>query len=564
MARPLLFLQSLGPAETACELRWPPDIGAGVEMGMDDHTFRVEGSGSSSRLLFAPCFNVASYFIDRHVPQGRGDKVAILSDGGGSVTYAQLAQGVNRCGQALRELGLGRGDRVLMMIKDAPEFFYIFWGAVKAGIVPVPINTILRAKDYKFMLEDSGCGAVVYSPEFAGEVETALAQASPAPPHALRTEGQGITLASLMAQASDQLDLCPTSPTEECFWLYSSGSTGTPKGTVHCHRDMVVTSQFFAQGLLNVVPEDVFFSAAKLFFAYGLGNGMYFPLWAGATAVLSAQRPTPDSTFGVIEKFRPSLYFGVPTLYAAQLAALENGKRDLSSVRACVSAGEALPADILRRWVENTGLEILDGIGSTEVLHIFICNRQGQALPGSSGRMVEGYQARVVDNQGQDVEDGSAGRLWVRGDSTAKYYWNNPAKTASTMLPEGWLDTGDTYYRDAEGFFYYCGRNDDMLKVGGIWCSPFEIEAKVIEHPQVLEAAVVGQSDENGLVKPAAYVVLKNAAEACDGLRQELLRLCKGGLAPYKYPRWITFVEELPKTATGKIQRFRLRQQPQA
>ncbi|MFH1033436.1 MAG: benzoate-CoA ligase family protein [Pseudomonadota bacterium] len=531
---------------------------------MDDHTFRVEPTEDSSRLVFAPCFNVASHFIDRHVPEGRGEQVAILCDGGGSVTYAQLAQGVNRAGQALKGLGLVRGDRVLMMIKDAPEFFYVFWGAIKAGIVPVPINTILRAKDYKFMLEDSGCGAVIYSPEFAEEVESALAQAQPAPPHALRTEGAGQTLDSLMAQASDQLDLCPASPTDDCFWLYSSGSTGAPKGTVHSQRDMVVTSYFFAQRLLDVGPKDVFFSAAKLFFAYGMGNGMYFPLWAGATAVLSAARPTPDSTFSVIEKFRPSLYFGVPTLYAAQLAALENGGRDLSSLRACVSAGEALPADILRRWQEHTGLEILDGIGSTEVLHIFICNRPGQTVPGSSGRMVEGYQARVVDNQGQDLEDGSAGRLWVRGDSTAKYYWNNPTKTAGTMLGDGWLDTGDTYYRDSEGLFFYCGRNDDMLKVGGIWCSPFEIEAKVIEHPQVLEAAVVGQSDENGLVKPAAYVVLKNAATACDDLRQELLKLCKGGLAPYKYPRWITFVDELPKTATGKIQRFRLRSQAQA
>jgi benzoate-CoA ligase family protein len=531
---------------------------------MDDHTFSLDTADKSSRLVFAPVFNVASHFIDRHLREGRADRVAILTDGGDRVTYGELAEKVNRAGQALLGLGMVKGDRVLLMIKDAPEFYYAFWGAIKAGLVPVPINTILRAKDYKFMIEDSGCAAVIYSPEFAEEVAPALSQASPPPANILLTEGQGVTLASLIAQASDQLALSPAGPTDDCFWLYSSGSTGAPKGTVHSQRDMVVTSQFFAQGILDIGPDDVFFSAAKLFFAYGLGNGMCFPLWCGGTAVLAAARPTPDSTFGVIEKFKPTLYFGVPTLYAAQLALLEKGKRDLSSLRACCSAGEGLPGDIFRRWQEHTGLEILDGIGSTEVLHIFICNRRGHAVPGSSGLLVDGYEARIVDNQGNDLPDGEQGRLLIRGDSNAKYYWNNPAKTASTMLGDGWLDTGDTYYRASDGLFFYCGRNDDMLKVGGIWCSPFEIEGKLIEHPKVLEAAVVGQSDENALVKPAAYIVLKNAEDAGDEMTAELLKLCKGGLAPYKYPRWITFVEELPKTATGKIQRFRLRQQAQA
>lgn len=527
---------------------------------MHDHSFILDPESKPSRLIFSPIFNVSTHFIDRHLRQDRAGRVAIRTDQGQEVTYGELAERVDRCGRTLLDLDIAKGERVLMMIKDAPEFFYVFWGAIKAGIIPVPINTLLRAKDYKFMMEDSGCAAVIYSPEYAAEVEAALEMAEPAPRHVLLTEGQGATLAALMAQAPAELAASPSAPTDECFWLYSSGSTGTPKGTVHSHRDMVVTSRFFAQDILDAGEDDVFFSAAKLFFAYGLGNGMYFPLWAGGTAILSAARPTPDSTFGVIEKFKPSLYFGVPTLYAAQLAALENGKRDLSSVRACVSAGEALPADIFRRWQALTGLEILDGIGSTEVLHIFICNRQGQAVPGSSGQLVNGYEARILDSQGQETGPASPGKLCIRGDSTAKYYWNNPAKTAETMMGEGWLNTGDTYYQDEQGYFFYCGRNDDMLKVGGIWCSPFEIEAKVIEHPRVLEAAVVGQTDENGLVKPAAYIVLKNAAEAGDSLRDDLLQLCKKGLAPYKYPRWINFVEELPKTATGKIQRFKLRQ----
>jgi benzoate-CoA ligase family protein len=306
----------------------------------------------------------------------------------------------------------------------------------------------------------------------------------------------------------------------------------------------------------------VFFSAAKLFFAYGHGNGMTFPLWVGGTAILSDERPSPAMTFGMIEKFKPTLYFGVPTLYAAQLQALEQTRPDLSSIRACVSAGEALPPDIFRRWKEKTGLIILDGIGSTEALHIFIGNRLDDYKPGTSGKVVPGYQARIVDEAGKPVAAGQSGKLWIKGDSTAKYYWNNPAKTAETMV-DGWLNTGDTYSRDADGYFTYGGRSDDMLKVGGIWCSPFEIEARLIEHELVLEAAIVGRADQDGLIKPEAYIVLKQTdtvETSAEALRQALLDHCKSGLAPYKYPRWINFVTELPKTATGKIQRFKLRQ----
>jgi len=304
--------------------------------------------------------------------------------------------------------------------------------------------------------------------------------------------------------------------------------------------------------------DDVCFSAAKLFFAYGLGNGMTFPLWVGASAILLPGPPTPDSTFATIESEKPTIFFGVPTLYAAQLKALETEERGLGSLRACVSAGEALPADIYRRWQEKTGTQILDGIGSTEALHIFISNTLDDTNPGTSGRIVPGYEARIIDETGADVATGDSGRLIIKGLSTAKYYWNNPEKTASTMV-DGWLDTGDTYIQDEDGYYHYCGRNDDMLKVGGIWCSPFEIEAKLIEHPKVLEAAVVGRADDDDLVKPEAFVVLNEASDAGDGTADELLLHCKTGLAKYKYPRWFNFVEELPKTATGKIQRFKLR-----
>ena len=285
---------------------------------------------------------------------------------------------------------------------------------------------------------------------------------------------------------------------------------------------------------------------------------MTFPLWVGATAVLAAGPPSPDMTFEVIETYRPTIYYGVPTLYAAQLRAMEDASPDLSSVRAYVSAGEALPGDILRRWQEKTGGVILDGIGSTEILHIFISNAPGDHKPGASGRLVPGYGAKIIDEDGNEASQGDSGALWIKGGSIAKYYWNNPEKTAAAMQGE-WINTGDTYYQDTESYFIYCGRNDDMMKVGGIWCSPFEIEAKLIEHPKVLEAAVVARADDDDLIKPEAFIVLNDRADAAHGLEDELLEHCKTGLARYKYPRWFTFVDDLPKTATGKIQRFKLR-----
>jgi benzoate-CoA ligase family protein len=519
----------------------------------------VHRSQVPARISFGPGFNAAVPFIDRHLAEGRGAKVAIRS-AAGDVTYAELAERVNRCGNALLDQGLGRGERLLLVVKDCAEFFYLFWGAIKAGVVPVPLNTMLRAEDYRYMIEDSQCTAVVWSPEFAGEVGAALAALRRRPAVAFPVEGEGKTLRALMADASPALGAVPSAATAACFWLYSSGSTGRPKGAVHRQRDMVATSQLYGADVLGVREDDLCFSAAKLFFAYGLGNGMTFPLWAGATSVLLDARPTPQSTFATIERFRPTIFFGVPTLYAAQLQALESARVDFSSVRVCVSAGEALPADIFRRWKERTGLVILDGIGSTEALHIFISNREGDLRPGTSGRVVPGYEARIVREDGGEPPPGETGRLQIKGPSTAAYYWNNPEKTAATMLGGDWLDTGDTYLRDGEGYYQYCGRSDDMLKVGGIWCSPIEIEGRLISHPRVLEAAVIGVPDASGLVKPEAFVVLREDATASEALADELMLHCKSHLAPYKFPRRIHFVPELPKTATGKIQRFRLRQ----
>ena len=525
---------------------------------MAAHTVTVTpDSANGAALDFATPFNAAAAFVDRHTGEGRSARTAILTTAGEAVSYGQLAAEVNRYGNALNGLGIETGDRLLMVVKDCPEFFFIFWGAIKAGIVPVPLNTLLTAKDYRYMIDDSAAAAIVWSPEFDGAVRDALAQADHAPAHLLPQD----RAATLVAQASDSLEPHPSEAGDDCFWLYSSGSTGFPKGAIHRHRDMVVTSQHYGVDLLGVAEDDICFSAAKLFFAYGLANSMTFPLWVGATAVLAAERPTPEMTFDIFQRFRPTLYFGVPTLYAAQLAAIDGGAAcDVASVRWCVSAGEALPADIFRRWRETTGTTILDGIGSTEALYIFISNRPDIQKPGTSGLVIPGYEARIVGEDGKPVAAGETGALQIRGGSTARGYWNLPEKTAATMQDGGWLDTGDTYRVDEDGCFVCEGRSDDMMKVGGIWTSPVEIEACLIGHPKVLEAAIVARADEAGLVKPEAWVVRADGvADGDDALQRELHDHVKASLAPYKYPRWWKFVDALPKTATGKIQRFKLR-----
>jgi benzoate-CoA ligase len=360
-------------------------------------------------------------------------------------------------------------------------------------------------------------------------------------------------------KASPDLQAAETSRDDSAFWLYSSGSTGFPKGCVHLQHDMAYCTECYAKPILNISENDITFSAAKLFFAYGLGNNLYFPFAVGASAVLYPGRPVAEDMFKVVQQYRPTIFYGVPTLYASMLALSDAEKRfDFSSVRICVSAGESLPADILRRWQEKFHVDILDGIGSTEILHIFISNRIGEIKPGSTGKLVPGYEAIIADEKGQPVPQGEIGNLLIKGDSTAAYYWNKHEKTKD-VINGHWIHTGDKYYQDEEGYYWYCGRADDMLKVSGQWVSPVEVEAALIAHPAVLEAAVVGDLDAEGLVKPRAYVVLKHGYEPSEGLADELKAFVKNRLAPFKYPRWIEFVPELPKTATGKIQRFKLR-----
>jgi benzoate-CoA ligase len=506
-----------------------------------------------------PRFNVASWFVDRHLAEGRGAAPAFHYEGR-SLTYADLHELVSRTGNALRELGLEREDRVLLLCLDAPEFLGAFWGAIKMGAVPVPVNTLLRHEDWLHCLNDSRARAAVVSAPLLAAATPAL-EASPHLRHVLVAggpPGRFLGFEDRLARAAADLEAAPTSRDEAAFWLYSSGSTGFPKGAVHLHHDMVVCAETYARQVLGIRPDDLVFSAAKLFFAYGLGNTGYFPLSVGARAVLHPHRITPEAAFEVLARHRPTLFFGGPALFAGMLALPDSGRHDLSSLRLCVSAGEALPEEIYTRWRERFGVEILDGIGTTEILHIFLSNRTGAVRPGSSGVPVPGYEAMIVDEGGREVPPGEIGDLRVKGDSIMAYYWNQHEKTKAALFG-AWMQTGDKYRRDADGYFWYCGRADDMLKVSGAWVSPVEVEAALIKHPAVLQAAVVGHEDADRLVKPKAFVVPRSPDQAGPALAAELQAFVKERIAPYKYPRWIEFRSELPMTATGKIQRFKLR-----
>jgi benzoate-CoA ligase family protein len=512
----------------------------------------------ASEILPGP-FNVASHFVDREL-ETRAHRTAFLC-ADRELTYGEVAELVNRTGNALLELGVARGDRVLMVCLDAPEFVGTFWGAIKIGAVPVPVNTRLRSQDYTYLLNDTEARALVVSALLWPELAPALEHARH-PMHVLvagaTSHGQ-LSFEEHVARASSALAAAPTSRDDPAFWLYSSGSTGSPKGAVHLHHDMVICLETYAKQVLGIRATDRVYSVAKLFFAYGLGNALYFPMGVGAESVLFPPRPTPEAAFEVITRRRPTLFCAVPTLYAGMLAVKDVEARfDLSSLRLCVSAGEALPEELYRRWHDRFGVEILDGIGTTECLQMFISNRPGAARPGSSGYVVPGYEAELVDDDGRPVPPGDIGNLRIKGDSTMALYWNQPEKTEAA-LDGPWIATGDKLRQDPDGAFWYCGRSDDMMKVGGIWVSPVEVEGALIRHPAVLEAAVVGQEDAHGLVKPKAFVVLKEQALANDALAEELKSFVKDQLAPYKYPRVVEFLSELPRTATGKIQRFKLR-----
>jgi len=514
--------------------------------------------------VYPDVFNAASYFVDRHVDEGRGHLVAIEC-GERRVTYSDLFGQVNKVGHVLRSvLQVRREERVVLLMHDRPETIAAFFGAMKIGAVPVPLNTRWTAHDYAFVLRDSSARVLIVSHELVG-VAMEAARTCPSVEHVLVVggsveDGNIHAFEALVSGAPSELSAEPTSCDGPAFWLYSSGSTGSPKGCVHLHHDMSVCAESYARGVLRIHRGDRCFSVAKLFFAYGLGNSMYFPLSVGATSILCPGAVTPPVVYDVIERHRPTLFFSVPTHYAMLLAHTAPDREfDLSSIRHAVSAGEALPPAIFERFRDRFGVEILDGIGSTEVLHIFISNVPGRVRPGSSGIIVPGYEARLVDENGRTVPDGQLGDLLIKGDSTCAFYWNRHEQTKNTIAGH-WIRTGDKYRQDEDGFFWFAGRSDDMLKVGGMWVSPAEVEHQLLQHPAVQACGVTGCDDGDGLTKPIAFVVVAAGVSADPALALELQQFARQQLAEYKRPRWVEFLAELPLTATGKIQRFKLRE----
>ncbi|MCL4702632.1 MAG: benzoate-CoA ligase family protein [Burkholderiaceae bacterium] len=534
----------------------------------------ADHSVSPPRLSIPRGYNAAHDLVERNLKAGRGERIAFIDDRG-SITYAELARRVNRFASSLAGLGLRPEDRVMICMLDTTDWPVAFLGAIKAGVVPVAVNTLLKPQDYEYMLRDSRARVLFVSqallPAFEGLAEKVptlartVVSGAPSP-----VPGQAATdeFSALVAGGSDHFEPAETVADEPCFWLYSSGSTGAPKGTVHVHSSLIQTAELFARPVIGITESDIVFSAAKLFFAYGLGNGLTFPMSVGATAVLMAERPTPEAVFlrltgeapAALAKMRarPTVHYGVPTLFAAMLASPSFPAREQLGLRVATSAGEALPARVGASFTERTGVEILDGIGSTEMLHVFLSNRSGEVRYGTTGKPVPGYSLRLLGDDGQEVDVGEVGDLYIGGPSSAAMYWNQRDKSRQTFQGE-WTRSGDKYVRDADGYYTYAGRSDDMLKVSGQYVSPFEVESAIASHPQVLEAAVVGAADEDRLIKPKAYVVLKEPSKASPALAEELRSYVKDQLAPFKYPRWVEFVEELPKTATGKIQRFKLR-----
>ena len=506
-------------------------------------------------------FNAAGHFVDRHIREGRGASVA-FECGDERVTYAGLHEGVNRFGSALRDvLDVRPEERVPLLLLDTPAFAIAFFGAIKIGAVPIPTNTLWKPADYRYVLNDSRARVVVVSEALLTQLDGLTRADAPALRHIVvvgRTPASGVhqSFDSLLDRGSTQLEPDATRRDAPAFWLYSSGSTGAPKGCVHLQHDMAVAAELFAKGILKITAEDRCFSVAKLFFAYGLGNALYFPLAVGATSILWPGAPAPSNVYAVIEKHRPTLFSSVPTSYGMLLS--HPGTFDLSSVRLAVSAGEALPPTLYERFKQRFGVDILDGIGSNEAGHMFISNRPDAIRPGSSGLIVPGYDAAIMDEEGNPVAQGDVGNLWISGDSICAEYWNQHEKTKATI--EGpWIRTGDRYTQDADGFYWYGGRSDDMLKVGGLWVSPIDVENALVAHPSVQECGVVGREDRDTLVKPMAFVVLRAGVEGTPALATELQQFVRSHLAEYKRPRWVEFVAELPRTATGKLQRFKLR-----
>ena len=516
-------------------------------------------------------YNAVADLVDGPVERGLAGKPAFV-DTDRTLTYGDLQSRSCRFASALLDTGLRPEERLALLLYDTVDFPVAFWGAVRAGIVALPLNTLLNGEQYAYILGDSGATALVASAALAKTLVPILHRLPRlrtiilvGPSADDRTDfaraGRAVhDFSELVAHGNADLFTAPTLSDEVAFWLYTSGSTGEPKGVKHVHTTPLAAARLMGQHVIGIGKDDVAFSAAKLFFSYGLGNAMAFPLSVGATSILLPQRPTPEAVFEVMRRQRPTIFYGVPTLYASLLAHKDMAPGTGSDrLRLCISAGEPLPRALGERWRQASGVDVLDGIGSTEMFQTFLSNSLGDVRYGTTGKPVPGYELKILDEQGREVADDEIGELIVRGATAAEGYWNHRAKSRRTFAGE-WTCTGDKYYRDGEGYYHYCGRTDDMFKVSGMWVSPFEVEAALASHEAVLEAAVIGKQDADGLIKPKAFIVLRNGYAADERLMETLRVHVKQYAGPWKYPRWIDIRPDLPRSATGKIQRFKLRE----
>jgi 4-hydroxybenzoate-CoA ligase len=520
-------------------------------------------------LLQRKPYNAATDFVDAPVARGLGQKIAFV-DGDRSLRYGELQERSCRLGAALKKLGMRPEERLALLLHDTVDFPVAFWAGIRAGIVVLPLNTLLTTEQYAYILGDSRASAIVASASLAKtlvpilnrlpRLRTIILVGPGADDASVFGERKVHNFADLLLSGAPDWFAAPTLSDEVAFWMYTSGSTGDPKGVKHVHTTMMAAARLMGREVIGIREDDVVFSAAKLFFSYGMGNAMAFPMSVGATTVLLSQRPTPETVFDVMRRHRPTIFYGVPTLFASMLA-----HKDMTAgagsdrLRLTISAGEALPGHLGERWHQVTGVDVLDGIGSTEMFQTFLSNQPGDVRLGTTGKAVPGYELKILDEQGHEVAYGDIGELVVRGPTAAEGYWNQRAKSRRTFAGE-WTFTGDKFFRDAEGYFHYCGRTDDMFKVSGMWVSPFEVEAVLASHEAVLEAAVIGKRDADGLIKPKAFVVLRNGFAVNESLIETLRVHVKSCAGPWKYPRWIDVRPDLPRTATGKIQRFKLRE----
>jgi 4-hydroxybenzoate-CoA ligase len=520
-------------------------------------------------LLQRKPYNAVTDFVDTPVARGLGEKIAFI-DADRSLTYGELQARSCRFAAALSDLGLRPEERLAMLLYDTVDFPVAFWGGVRAGIVLLPLNTLLTADQYAYILGDSRASAIVVAAPLARtllpildrlpRLRTIILVNASADEQAAFAGRDVRDFGDLVARGSPAVFKAPTLSDEVAFWMYTSGSTGEPKGVKHVHTTLMAAARLMGQRVIGIREDDVVFSAAKLFFSYGMGNAIAFPMSVGATTVLLSRRPTPETVFEIMRRHRPTIFFGVPTLYASLLAHKDMSRGAGSDrLRLAVSAGEALPAHLGERWRASAGLDVLDGIGSTEMFQTFLSNQPGAVRFGTTGNAVPGYELKIVDEQAREAADGEIGELIVRGPTAGEGYWNQRVKSRRTFVGE-WTYTGDKFFRDANGYYHYCGRTDDMFKVSGMWVSPFEVEAALASHEAVLEAAVIGKEDADGLIKPKAFIVLRDGYALDDRLIETLRVHVKTCAGPWKYPRWIDIRPDLPRTATGKIQRFKLRE----